>query len=198
MPASRSSLAALAAEYGLRVYQSDGTLSDHARRSNPIDHPLMHEFRAMHMDERWVNRSPSVMLETFHGFQGEMFEFIVDDLLPLPADPPIVAEGFRLLPRLVAPLLSRTDQAVWLVPAPEFRRAAFEARGFTWEIPRKTSDPQRALANLLARDALFTAQITTEATAMSLPVIAVDGDRSIDDVTRLVGQALRLPGAVGQ
>lgn len=197
--AGKSTVArALAAEYGLRLYQSDDTLSDHARRSNPIDHPLMHEFLAMHMDERWVNRSPSVMLETFHGFQGEMFEFIVDDLLALPADPPIVAEGFRLLPRLVAPLLSRTDQAVWLVPTPEFRRAAFEARGFTWEIPRKTGDPQRALANLLARDALFTGQITTEATAMSLPVIAVDGDGSIDDVTRLVGQALGLPSPVGQ
>lgn len=141
--AGKSTIArALAAEYGLRLYHSDDTISDHARRSNPVDHPLM--------------------------------------------------------PRLVAPLLSRTDQGVWLVPTPEFRRDAFEARGFTWEIPRKTSDPERALANLLARDALFTSQITTEATAMGLPVIAVDSDRSIDEMVRLVGQALGLPGAVGQ
>ncbi len=97
----------------------------------------------MDMDERWVNRSPSAMLKTFHGFQGEGFDLLLEDLLALPEEPPILAEGFRLLPRLVAPLLSRSNQAVWLVPTPEFRRAAFDSRGFTWTIPRKTSNPEQ-------------------------------------------------------
>jgi 2-phosphoglycerate kinase len=194
--AGKSSIARrLAAEHGLRVYSSDETISDHARRSNPTDHPLIHEFLAMDMDERWVNRSPSVMLETFHGFQGELFEFIIEDLLALPADPPIVAEGFRLLPRLVAPLLSRPDQALWLIPKPAFRRVAFEARGFTWEIARQTNDPERALANLLERDALFTSQIAKEAATLHLTVIEVDINRGIHEVTGLVGQALGLPEA---
>ena len=39
----------------------------------------------MDMDERWVNRSPETMLETFHWFHGEGFDLIVDDLLRLPA-----------------------------------------------------------------------------------------------------------------
>lgn len=106
----------LADEHGLRVYSSDATLGDHIRRSDAVHHPLIHAFLAMDMDERWVDRPPSVMLETFHGFQGEAFEFIVEDLLALPGDPPILAEGFRLLPRLVAPLRSQLDQAVWLLP----------------------------------------------------------------------------------
>lgn len=186
----------LAADHGLRLYGSDDAISDHARRSNSADHPLVHKFLAMDMDERWLNRLPSVMLETFHGFQGEAFELIVEDLLALPDDPPILAEGFRLLPRLVASLLSRSDQAVWLVPTPEFRRAAFGARGFTWEIPRKTSDPERALANLLARDALFTSEVAREASALQLPVIEVDIDRSVDEVTRLVARALGLAGGL--
>lgn len=182
----------VAAEHGFRVYSSDATIGDHVRRSNPVDHPLIHAFLAMDMDERWVTRAPSVMLDTFHGFQGEAFEFIIEDLLALPDDPPILAEGFRLLPRLVAPLLSRPDEAVWLVPTPEFRRAAFGARGFTWEIPRKTSDPERALANLLERDQLFTSQVAREATALQLPMIEVDVDLSVAALTQRVRLALGL------
>jgi 2-phosphoglycerate kinase len=180
----------LADDHGLRVYASDATIGEHARRSNAADHPLLHDFLAMDMDERWVNRSPSVMLETFHGFQGEAFELIIEDLLAMPDEPPILAEGFRLLPRLVAPLLSRPHQAVWLVPTPEFRRAAFDARGFTWEIPRKTSDPERALANLLERDRLFTSEVAREAADLRLTTIEVDLDRSVDQLTSFVADAL--------
>jgi hypothetical protein len=182
----------LADDHGLRVYASDTTIRDHARRSNAADHPLLHAFLAMDMDERWVNRPPSVMLETFHGFQGEAFELIIEDLLALPDSPPILAEGFRLLPRLVAPLLTWPNQAVWLVPTPEFRRAAFKARGFTWEIPGKTSDPERALANLLARDELFTEQVAAEATGLRLAVITVDVGLSVDALTQRVRLALGL------
>jgi 2-phosphoglycerate kinase len=182
----------LAEEHGLRLYHSDETIRAHVGRSNPVDHPRLHAFLAMDMDERWLSRSPQAMLETFHGFQGEGFELIVEDLLALPADRPIVAEGFRLLPRLVAPLLSRSDQAVWLIPSPAFRRAAFEARSFTWEIPDKTSDPERALANLLARDELFTDRVAAEATGLGLGVIEVDVGLSVDDLTRRVRLALGL------
>ncbi len=146
----------------------------------------------MDMDERWVNRPPSMMLETFHGFQGEGFELIVEDLLALPAQPPILAEGFRLLPRLVAPLLSRPDQAVWLVPTPQFRRAAFEARGFTWEIPGRTSDPERASENLLTRDQLFTAIVASEATALRLPVIEIGVGVTVDVLKGRVRDALAI------
>ena len=188
----------LAAENGLGIYSSDETISDHARRSSPSDHPLLHRFQAMNMDERWVSRTPEVMLDTFHGFQGEAFELIIEDLLKQPDDAPILAEGFRLLPRLVAPLLNGPRQAVWLLPTPAFRRTAFEARGFTWEIPRKTSDPERALVNLLARDELFTALLVSEAATLQLPVIEVDVDRPVEDVLGEVGIALGLSRPQGR
>jgi hypothetical protein len=147
----------------------------------------------MDMDERWLNRSPQVMLSTFHGFQGEQFDLMVDDLLALSPKPPVLAEGFTLLPRLVAPLLSGQGQAVWLIPTPEFRRAAFDGRGSTWDIPRKTSDPDRALANLLERDGLFTNELLHEATALNLQVIRVDLGMSVHDLEARVAEVLRLP-----
>lgn len=185
----------LATTHGLQLYDAE-QFSRYVPRTTPADAPLLHVFMAMDMDERWLNRSPRVMADTFHGFQGEQFNLVLEDLLALPTRP-VLAVGFTLLPRLVAPLLHGSCQAVWLVPAPEFRRAAFDSRGSTWDIPRKTSDPERALSNLLARDALFTDTILREATALQLPVIHVDGSLTVDDLVHRVATALDLLPAVG-
>jgi hypothetical protein len=112
----------LAARHGLVLYATDDVMPDHAGRVS--DTPFLDQFRRMDMDERWLNRSPEEMLETFHWFRGEGFELVVEDLLALPGEPGVIAEGFRLLPRLVAPLLEVPAHAVWLAPTPAFRLAA--------------------------------------------------------------------------
>src|ERR671939_260365 len=70
----------IAARHDLRVYATDDVMADHARRSSHEDCPLLHRFMAMDMDERWVNRPPGAMLETFHWFRSEGFNLIVEDL----------------------------------------------------------------------------------------------------------------------
>ena len=149
----------------------------------------MRMFTAMDMDERWVNRSPEVMLETFHWYRGECFDMIVEDLLRLSSDAPVVVEGFRLLPRLVKPLLVVPDRAVWLLPTPAFREAVIAGRGGrAWAFLAKTSDPERALRNLLARDRMFTDRLRAEASALHLPAIQVDTTMKEDElVERVVG-----------
>ncbi|WP_321897102.1 hypothetical protein [Burkholderia cepacia] len=128
----------------------------------------------MSMDERWVNRSPEVMVETFHWFRGEAFHLIVEDLLSFPPDQDVIVEGFRLLPALVEPLLGARSHAVWLIPTAGFRLNAFTSRGSLMDIAGRTSDPERALANLLTRDELFTSALEREANVRALPVIRVD------------------------
>lgn len=147
---------------------------------------------AMDMDERWVNRSPEAMLETFHWFRGEGFGLIIEDLLRLPAQPRVIAEGFRLLPHLVKPLLSVPEQAVWLLPTPEFRRAALDNRGSLLEIARKTSDPERALCNLLERDRMFTERLSGDAKRLGLCVIEIGTATTEDDLAGRVTDALGL------
>ncbi|GLY81506.1 hypothetical protein [Actinoallomurus iriomotensis] len=176
----------IAARHGLHVYATDDAMPDHAGRSTPEDAPQLSRFKAMDMDERWVTRSPEVMLDTFHWFRGEGFGLIVEDLLRLPAETGVIAEGFRLLPSLVEPLLAEPGQAVWLLPTPAFRRAAFDTRGTTWDIPRKTSDPGRARRNLLARDELFTDRLAEETKRLGLPVVEVDTAMSEDELVERV------------
>lgn len=179
--AAKSTIARrLAAAHDMALYGTDEVMGDHGKRCTPEECPWMEHFKRMTMDERWVSRTPRVMLETFHWFHGEGFHLILEDLLALPRDRIILAEGFRLLPRLVSPVIASPHQAVWLIPTPRFRAKAFEARGTMWDIPNKTTQPKRALQNLLTRDAMFTKQLEKEAEAQGVATIHVDGRRSED------------------
>jgi 2-phosphoglycerate kinase len=170
----------LADQFDLQRYDTDEAMREHGRRTPPAERPFATAFEKMDMDERWLNRSPQTMLETFHFYRGECFNRIVDDLLEIPADRRVVVEGFRLLPNLVKPFLCETDQSVWLIPTPEFRRAAFESRNGLWTIAGKTSNPERALANLLARDGLFSDRLRQETKSAGLPAIEVDPSMTED------------------
>jgi|SRR5579859_7781170 len=180
----------LAEKYGLRLYHCDDTQSAHTARSNPTDHPMLYTFRAMTMDERWVKRTPEEMFRTFHGFHGEGFGLILEDLLDLPTDVPVLVEGYKLLPRLIVPLLSQPDQAVWLIPTPEWRRTALSRRGSLWSIAGRTSNPETALTNLLARDAFYTEEVERQAATLHLTRIQVNGSASVDELATRVAQCL--------
>jgi hypothetical protein len=189
---------ALAERYGLTVYATDDVMADHARRSSAEEAPLLERFKAMDMDERWLTRPPQTMLETFHWFQGECFQLIVEDLSGLPAATPVVAEGFRLLPRLVQPLLADDRHAVWLLPTPRLRAAALERRGSAWTIPGSTSDPERAAANLGKRDRLFTDRLVAEASMLGLPVLRLDtGGPTVDELVDRVAAMFGLAAPSG-
>ncbi len=183
----------IAARHGRRVYATDDVMADHARRSTGEDAPLLHRFIAMDMDERWVNRPPRTMLETFHWFEGEGFDLIVEDVLRLPPGPGVIVEGFRLLPRLVQPLLSVPGHAVWLLPTPDFRRTVVESRGGSATgFLAKTTDPERALRNLLERDRLFTDILREETARLELPAIEVDATVTEGDLAERVTQVFGL------
>ena len=145
----------------------------------------------MDMDERWVNRSPETMLETFHWFRGEGFGQIVADLLRLPTEPGVIAEGFRLLPRLVQPLVPAPGRAVWLFPTPGFRRAAFPSKGSLR--PRREdqrpgaghAQPARARPDVHGPSA-------RGAAGLGMAAIEVDTTMTEDDLAAQVTQALGL------
>ena len=136
------------------------------------------------------------MLETFHWFQGEGFNLIIEDLLSFPREPSvipsIIVEGFRLLPRLVKPLLSVPTHAVWLLPTPAFRQAVFERRGSAWGFLAKTSHPESALRNLLERDRMFTNILREETARLEVPAIEVDVTMTEDDLARRVMEVFGL------
>lgn len=168
-------------------------MADHARRSSPEDCPLLHKFMAMDMDERWVNRSPQIMLETFHWFRGEGFNFIIEDLESLPRERGVIVEGFRLLPHLVNPLISAPSRAVWLLPTPDFRlRVVANRGGSAWGFISRTTEPEKALRNLLERDRMFTDTLHDETARLGLQAIEVNINTTEDDLTMRVTELFSL------
>lgn len=189
--AAKSTIARrLAKAHGAVIYDTDASMHDHASRCQSHKSPLLANFLRMAVDERWVHRSPKEMLKTFHWFEGEGFHLIIEDLLALPKDRIVIAEGFRLLPLLVAPMLREKHHAIWLLPTPGFRRRAFDARKTTWDIPNKTSNPKLALANLLTRDALFTDRVQEEVADLELQALDVDGAHREDALLAIVNDLL--------
>ncbi len=181
----------LAERWDLVLYSTDDVMAEHSRRSTVAACPLLHRFLAMSMDERWVLRSPEVMLETFHWFQGEGFPLIVEDLLRIPAERRILVEGFRVLPALVRPILFHCSRAVWLLPSPEFRRGVMERRGGARAgFLAKTSDPERALENLLARDWLFTERLARAVEGAGLVGISVGTGLPEEEAVEMVVRRL--------
>jgi hypothetical protein len=92
----------------------------------------------------------------------------------------------------VKPLLAEHGHAVWLLPTPEFRQAAFASRGSLWRIAGKTNDPNRALVNLLERDRMFTELLCEETKRLELPAIKIDTTMTEDDLTARVTETFGL------
>jgi 2-phosphoglycerate kinase len=180
----KSSIAiALADRHGLERYDYDWhDAGDHSDRTRVDRHPNRAAFLAMSMDERWVMRSPAKMAEMEVLEFRERFEMVLEDLAAMNA-PRVVAEGFGLLPELVAPYLESPRQAIFLLPTPATRERNYASRG--WPGIDGTSDHGRASRNKLDRDALLTEHVRRTARSHGLATIELDGSQTVDTVVAL-------------
>ena len=122
--------------------------------------------------------TPEQVFVGMGGRYGETIGFLAEDLLARPASRVVVVDYFGVQPRVLAPLLSWPEHAVFLIPTPAFRRAVLTQR---YGDPDRTRanwgelDPTEVLEKRLARDALWDAEVTDQAVALGLPVITIDG-----------------------
>jgi hypothetical protein len=182
----------LSSAHGLRHYRPDRHEHEHASRLDPERHPSMAAWIARTLDETWVLTDPSRLAAETMQFSRERFGFILEDVLALAAEGPVVAEGFQLVPDSLAAVVPDRRRAVWLIPDEEFRRAVFFRRGdFIWDTPRQTSDPERAQRNRVARDVVVARRLRAEAAALGFTVVDVTTDTTLDEVAQRVETQFR-------
>ena len=177
----------LAEQYGLHVYHFDRHEPAHFALADPQRQPALwaaHPDR-MTTEERWLGSPPEEMAEMTIAGWSERVAFALDELLELPAEPGIVAEGPGFFPDMVAPLIDDPRKAVWLVPDRHFKRASAYARGKPGS-RGETSDPQRATENLIQRDLLMGEHIRARAAALGLTVFIVDDTRDLEQMIAAV------------
>ncbi len=182
--AGKTSIAdALAAKYQGNVYHFDRMEKNHIARSNEATNPDLMAFLAMDMDQRWLTRSPDAMARNAIASWQARFPLVLEDVRALPMNIPLFAEGPGLFPECVAPLLINPQQAVWLVTTARFCMAVRRQRGGS---ALGTSDPARALRNIVQRDLRMARYVKRQATVRQLICHEVDGSRSLAQMIALV------------
>lgn len=182
----------LAERFRVSIYGTDAAIAAHSARLTATGAPLLEAFRRMSMNERWVLRDPGEMYRTFPWFHGEGFDLVINDLRSLPIGGVTLVEGFRLIPHLLRPHISDPHHAVWLIPTPDFRRRAFATRHRSEAFWLRTADPERALANLLARDGMFASVIAEDAVRSGMRALAIDSTCTVDAAVAAVAKDFSL------
>lgn len=138
-------------------------------------------------DELWIDQTPEEMaIGAIQGWSRRV-DFVVDDLLAMPKQPLIVAEGPGFFPEVIQPLLSSPQQAIWFVPEPQFKRKIAIQRGKP-SVRDQTRNPALATENIIARDLLMVQHVRAKATRLGLTLIEVDGTQSIEQLVARVEQ----------
>lgn len=174
----------LADRQGMTVYHYDKTDANHLEKLAEIV-PEIRKFNESSLDERWVYPEPAAMLDFLLFSFSFRFPLVINDLLGLPGDRPMIAEGFGFLPELVHPVLSSRYQAIWFVPTENFKWESMARRGKP-SFAKLTTDPEKAKMNLFARDMLLADQYRKQVSVYAYTLYEVDGSVSIEEMTTLV------------
>ena len=172
--------------YTCQPYNCDDAFARHAEKITPEAQPTFFKVTHTTWEELWM-QPVDVLIQDAIRVYHEEWVMIVEDLLALPSDTPIIAEGAALLPALVRDVLAVPQQAIWIVPTKEFQRERYPQRGaWVQEIVSQCTDPEQALRNWMDRDVAFADWVREEARRRCLRLLVVDGERTIDENASIV------------
>jgi hypothetical protein len=186
--AGKSSVAdTLATKYDYQLYRCDDAFERHAAIVTAERYPIFSALSALSGDALWMRPLDQQIADEINLYKEE-FELIIADLLALPNTIPILAEGNALLPELVGPLLTSSQQAFWMVPTPAFQMQHYAQRAWTKEVVAACTNPEQAFANWMQRDISFATHVMQAALRQKLFWLQVDEHRSLTENIELVAR----------
>jgi hypothetical protein len=168
----------LAERYRLAVYDGDKAGVRHFQQFDERRQPYTAALMRLSPEERSTGRTAEEVFAMMPSRHGETFPFVREDLRAMTERGPVLVDDFSNRPTEIAPLLTWPEQAVFLLPTPEFRR---------WALTERYADLDRARANWgnvdfrealeirLARDRYWDEETRDQAAELGLPVIDIDG-----------------------
>lgn len=173
----------LSEKYGLTYYCVDSHYEEHLARADAVRHPNVVRLRNITWNDVFLRPVPDLLRDEI-AFYHEVIELIVEDLLRLPVDRPVIAEGAALLPELVAPYLDDRHHGLWVVPTEAFQREHYSRRPWIHGILAETRDPAQAFENWMSRDARFAEYVRAGCAERGFEVIVVDGEAGLEENLR--------------
>ncbi len=123
------------------------------------------------LDEIWVDTTPDELADWFEERCRERFPLVLADLEAIDDDAPVLVDGHQALPELVAPLTASARHVLYVVASREMQEPLVRARGSG--VATRVRDPERAVANRLARDEELVRRLRRDAAAHGFPVVEV-------------------------
>jgi len=194
----KSSIAYMLAQaYNLQIYHYDKQEVDHIARSTDTERfSAINQFMAMTMDERWLRRTPIEMADNAIKSWAQRFPHVIDDLLAMPTTAPIIAEGPGLFPQLVKPYISHPFHAIWLIASNKVIRDVRTQRPTAIRV--ETSDPDRAIDNLIERDFIIARYIKDQAFDANLKTLDITFSEPIMATVERIASLFGLASETGR
>lgn len=117
----------LVAEFGFHYYKADDHDQEHMRRADPERQPITYKFSQVSWDEIW-SPPPEKQCQEELLYYRERFQFILDDLIQLEIDKPMILEGAAFLPELICRYPVRAQNVVFMIPSLEFQLHHYSQR----------------------------------------------------------------------
>jgi len=184
----------LASRFNLDVYRVDEAFENHVQHLDSEIHATLVKWRDASWNERWMQPVESLVQEVIACYR-EHFTLILDDVLALPKDKPWLIEGTALLPKEVAHVLTRCNQAVWIVPTVDFQREYYAKRDWVSGIVQQCDDPETAFQNWMERDIQFARWIIAETEILGCKVFVVDGQHTVEENALKIAAHFGLEGS---
>ncbi len=176
----------IARRYDWNVYHIDEHEKNLRERACPEKHPMFYQLSQITGDDLWL-RPLEEQIKTQPLYITDSFPLLIEDLKNrLASDSRNLIVDASVLPDKVIPFLASLNHIFYLIPQEEFQRTNYALRPWIKEVLAKTSDPELAWSNWMARDIGYARWIEKEVDKYGLKRILVDGLISIEETVEMV------------
>lgn len=173
----------IADNFALSYFKVDDRLEHYIDLGAERGYSVCSKIRSMTAEETWM-RSPQVQAAEELAFYKEIFPFILQDMEDFLS--PMIAEGAAFLPELVKTI--SVEGYICVTPTRQFQIEHYGQREWVKYVLQDCSDPKKAFANWMERDALFAEHVRQRCKDFGVVSLITDGlqtaDKQIEAVLR--------------
>lgn len=181
----------LTKKHDLRYYKLDDYLDDYMQKLIEGGNALVARTLGYSMEEMWM-RPPQLLCREEMEIYHDTLPLVRAALAQYPADTAVLAEGAGLLPKELYQQGVPSQRYVCITPTREFQSEKYAQRPWIGQYLTGCSDPDRAFANWMERDALFGEALRAAAQQCGYHTILVDGSKSAAEICRRVEEIFGL------
>ena len=173
--------------FDINVYRVDAAFENHRKKFEHSLHPTLCDWESSSWNGRWMQPIDKLVQDVINCYR-EHFSLIIEDVFVFPTDKPLLVEGTALMPREVSQVLSKRDNAIWLIPTSDFQKEKYSQREWVYEILKQCDNQTEAFYNWMERDIAFADFVRNEAEKFYLKWLLVDGSKTIEKNAAIIAE----------